>query len=161
MDKTGLLKSIISTLKILHKSAENAAQEAHHVATHEENIAENKFDTMGLEASYLAHGQQKRQAECEADLNCVKALQPTTFNAEMPITIGAVILLENLATETRQWVFLSPAAGGVQIQYNGETITLITRSSPLGQALIERHQGDDFELSIQDKKEVFEILSVL
>jgi len=161
MDKIGLLNTIVSTLKRLHQSAENAAQEAHHVATHEENIAENKYDTMGLEASYLAHGQKKRQAECEADLICIKALQPIIFNAETAITIGAVILLENIETETQQWLFLSPAAGGVQLQYTGKTITLITPSSPLGQALIERHQGDDFELSIQGKKVAFEVLSVL
>ena len=40
--------------------AEQAAQAAHETATHEENIAENKYDTLGLEAAYLATGQVRR-----------------------------------------------------------------------------------------------------
>ena len=32
--------------------------------THEENIAENKYDTLGLEAAYLAQGQAQRVNEC-------------------------------------------------------------------------------------------------
>jgi len=33
---------------------------AHETATHEENIAENKYVTLGLEAAYLATGQARR-----------------------------------------------------------------------------------------------------
>jgi len=40
--------------------AERAVQAAHETATHEENIAENKHDTLGFEASYLATGQARR-----------------------------------------------------------------------------------------------------
>jgi hypothetical protein len=40
--------------------AEQAVRAAHETATHEENIAENKYDTLGLEAAYLATGQARR-----------------------------------------------------------------------------------------------------
>ena len=35
---------------------------------HRESVAETKWDTFGLENSYLAHGQSVRVAECETDL---------------------------------------------------------------------------------------------
>jgi hypothetical protein len=40
--------------------AEQAVRTAHETATHEENIAENKYDTLGLEAASLATGQARR-----------------------------------------------------------------------------------------------------
>ena len=43
-----------------------AAQFARAEATHEQNKAEHKYDTRGLEASYLARGQSRQAAEIEA-----------------------------------------------------------------------------------------------
>ena len=41
---------IVAVLELLQR----AAQTAYEAATHAENIAENKYDTLGLEASYLS-----------------------------------------------------------------------------------------------------------
>lgn len=56
MNKQDVLQRIIDKLNIDLDIAERAAQTAYETATHEENIAENKYDTLGLEASYLAAG---------------------------------------------------------------------------------------------------------
>ena len=37
-----------------------ASQQAHDSATHTENVPENQYDTLALEAAYLAHGQSQR-----------------------------------------------------------------------------------------------------
>ncbi|KPC57834.1 Uncharacterized protein AC509_2176 [Pseudomonas amygdali pv. morsprunorum] len=52
MNKQDVLQSIIDKLEIDLDIAQRAAQTAYETATHEENIAENKYDTLGLEASY-------------------------------------------------------------------------------------------------------------
>ncbi len=57
MNKQTVHQLILDKLKIDLDIAERAAQTAYETATHEENIAENKYDTLGLEASYLAAGQ--------------------------------------------------------------------------------------------------------
>ena len=57
MNKRAILKKItdklIGELEVYFRAAEYARDEA----THEQNKAENKYDTRGLEASYLARGQ--------------------------------------------------------------------------------------------------------
>eukprot|EP01034_Spumella_vulgaris_P013642 gene13642-17415_t len=60
MDKFLLHQQVLERLAEDLLQAEQAAQAAHETATHEENIAENKYDTLGLEAAYLAVGQVRR-----------------------------------------------------------------------------------------------------
>ncbi len=60
MDKFLLQQRVLKRLAEDLVQVEQAAREAHETATHEENIAENKYDTLGLEAAYLATGQARR-----------------------------------------------------------------------------------------------------
>ena len=60
MDKLFLQQQVLKRLAEDLLQAEQAARAAHETATHEENIAENKYDTLGLEAAYLATGQVRR-----------------------------------------------------------------------------------------------------
>lgn len=60
MDKLWLQQQVLQRLADDLQRVEQAARFAHETATHEENIAENKYDTLGLEASYLATGQARR-----------------------------------------------------------------------------------------------------
>ena len=54
MNKHAVLQLILEKLTVDLDIVQRAAQTAYETATHEENIAENKYDTLGLEASYLA-----------------------------------------------------------------------------------------------------------
>ncbi len=65
MDKFLLRQQVLERLAEDLQQAEQAVRVAHETATHEENIAENKYDTLGLEAAYLATGQARR-AEADA-----------------------------------------------------------------------------------------------
>ena len=60
MDKFVLRQQVLERLAEDLLQAEQAVRAAHEAATHEENIAENKYDTLGLEAAYLATGQARR-----------------------------------------------------------------------------------------------------
>ena len=60
MDKFLLQQQVLERLGEDLLQAEQAIRAAHETATHEENIAENKYDTLGLEAAYLATGQARR-----------------------------------------------------------------------------------------------------
>src|SRR4051812_31278987 len=59
MTKEELVKAIIAKLNHNLGILERAARAAHAEATHESSKAENKYDTRGLEASYLAGGQSR------------------------------------------------------------------------------------------------------
>ncbi len=74
MNKHSVHQLILDKLRIDLDIAERAAQTAYETATHEENIAENKYDTLGLEASYLAAGQARRVEEIRQSLTLYKTL---------------------------------------------------------------------------------------
>ena len=52
MDKFLLRQQVLERLAEDLLKVEEAVRVAHEAATHEENIAENKYDTLGLEAAY-------------------------------------------------------------------------------------------------------------
>ena len=60
MDKFLLQHRVLERLAEDLLQVEQAVRAAHETATHEESIAENKYDTLGLEAAYLATGQARR-----------------------------------------------------------------------------------------------------
>ena len=159
MNRYKLLKYIISELTEVHQTAISAAKRAHNTATDKESIAENKYDTFGLEASYLAEGQARRVAQCEKDLMQFSELLNADESNKTAIGIGTFVTLEDQFT-VKLHLFLGPAAGGLKIIYNDKEILLITVTSPLGKALIGLSEGDEFELNFGDKEIYYQVISI-
>ena len=158
MNKKLLLEQIVVALQEVHESAVKAADLAHNAATDDESKAENKYDTQGLEAAYLAHGQSQRVAECKDDLIAIEKLQAVYFNSETPISIGALVVLED-NQNNEQWLFLAPAAGGLKLNFDGQKVTLITPSAPLGKMLCGQFVGDVIEVNIAGNIRHYEIIA--
>lgn len=158
-DKEQLHAVILTALKALVDNAQAAVDRAYEAATHEENIAENKYDTLGLEASYLTQGQARRLAECKADLAAFEALQPKAFAGNDSVGIGALVTLLD-ENECEHRFFLGPADGGVKVRLDDRDIIIITTSAPLGKALLNKVAGDEVVVKITDKQTCYEILNV-
>lgn len=158
-DKSELLKVIIKKLESVHQGAVDAAQRAYDTATDEENEAENKYDTLGLEASYLAHGQVQRVKECEADLIKFKQITNKISLSKAPISIGSLVCIEDEKSNVK-WVFLSPVAGGLKVSFSDIEISLLTSSAPLGKLLMSKILGDEIEM-ITEFKRTYIITNVL
>ena len=164
MNKSQLLEQIIITLEAVHQNAVDATKLAHETATHGETVAENKYDTFGLEASYLAHGQAKRVAECEAYLEAYKKLTAQNFTAQnfteqTPISLGALIYL-NDTNNNKQILFLGPVAGGLKLTFFNENIMVITTSAPLGKALAGNLVGDEVKMTVAGQEKFYEITAL-
>ena len=160
MDKAQLLADILAALAIAQTQALNAAAEAHLTATHADNVAENKYDTLGLEAAYLAHGQSKRVLTCSADLKAFENLRPTAWQTGDAIGLGALICLHDDAAEAR-WLYLGPAAGGLRIQCASVQVVVVTSAAPLGLQLLGRHVDDHISISLAGKQQDYTIATVL
>src|SRR5689334_15606079 len=63
LNKLRLIEEIITALEAELANYARSARAAHAEATDEQSKAENKYDTRGLEASYLARGQSRQAAE--------------------------------------------------------------------------------------------------
>jgi transcription elongation GreA/GreB family factor len=160
MNKQDVLQLIIDKLHLDLNIAQRAAQTAYETATHEENIAENKYDTLGLEASYLAAGQARRVEEIRQSLLLYQKLLLTPFNESKGIQSGDLITLENhLGVE--QYLFLGPDAAGLKIQHVEQVITVITSRAPLGQTLLGKQTGDELEITVNGSHQTFEVTQIL
>lgn len=147
-----LLTSFETDLAALLKSA----HEARDAATHEENVAEDKYDTRGLEQSYLAGGQARRAHELEELVYYYKHLTIGDASSHRTVTSPALVLLE--LNESEAWYFLIPKGFSQPIEENGILFTVITSQSPLGQELLGREKGDDFILTVAAKKKHYSII---
>ncbi|MCD5978859.1 GreA/GreB family elongation factor [Pseudomonas quasicaspiana] len=160
MNKQDVLQLIIDKLEMDLDIARRAAQTAYETATHEENIAENKYDTLGLEASYLAAGQARRVEEIRQSLVLYQKLTLAPFSEDKGIQSGDLITLENhLGVE--QHLFLGPDAAGLKIQYDAHTVTVITARAPLGQSLLGKQTGDELEIRVNSSSQTFEVTQIV
>src|ERR1700677_3476601 len=140
MNKRTLIRKIIARLTEELEVYFRAAKASRTEATHEQNKAENKYDTRGLEASYLAHGQSKQAAELEAAIADFENLNARAFTKEEPIGIGALVELE--VGGDASFYFIGPRAGGTEVLHDRKEILVITPQSPLGTQLSGKKAGD-------------------
>jgi transcription elongation GreA/GreB family factor len=160
MNKSSVLELIIAKLKVDLDVAQRAAQTAYETATHEENIAENKYDTLGLEASYLAAGQARRVEEIRQSMVLFQNLSLRPFDEQRGIQIGDLLSLE-AGNGSQQQVFLGPDAAGLKIYQDDFLITVITPRAPLGQNLLGKAEGDVVEITINGARQSFEVTQVM
>ncbi|MBC3482436.1 GreA/GreB family elongation factor [Pseudomonas sp. SWRI59] len=148
MDKPLLLTRIVATLEHDVDVLSRAAQTAYEAATAEENIAENKYDTLGLEASYLATGQARRTAEIRQALQIYQQLLLRDYDPLRGIQVSNLVTLEDEDGQQRR-LFLGPEAAGLKIGDGDELVTVITPRSPLGQQLMGKRVDDEVSLGAQ------------
>ena len=147
-----MLEKLATDLDVLQR----AAQTAYEAATHEENIAENKYDTLGLEASYLATGQARRVEEIRLALKNCQAMTLAPFEAALGIQVGALVALEAQDGQVR-WLFLAPDAAGLTLTVGGQPLTVITPRSPLGAALLGKHPDDDVQITVSGTTQTYTV----
>jgi transcription elongation GreA/GreB family factor len=158
MNKRAIIQKITAQLVAELEVYFRAAQFSRAEATHESNKAENKYDTRGLEASYLARGQSKQAAELEAAIAEFEKLGAKKFAAGEAIAVGALVELEH-AGETSIY-FVGPRAGGTEVLHDRKEILVITPQSPLGEQLLGKKAGDQPQLNFGGAKQAAKILKV-
>jgi transcription elongation GreA/GreB family factor len=145
---------LISELEIYFRAAQFSRAEA----THESNKAENKYDTRGLEASYLARGQSKQAAELEIAIAEFEALASRPLANGGVADIGALLELE--CGGEHSFYFIGPRAGGTEVLHDKKEILVITPQSPLGEQLLNRTTGTTLQLKLGKEIRATKILSV-
>jgi transcription elongation GreA/GreB family factor len=158
MNKRSLIQKITAKLTDELGIYFRAAQAARAEATHEQSRAESKYDTRGLEASYLARGQSKQAAELEEAIAEFEKLAVRKFAVGEAIGIGALVVLE-LGGES-SFYFIGPRAGGTEVLHDRKEILVITPQSPLGEQLVGKKAGDELQLTLGGTKQAAKILKV-
>ena len=155
MDKLLLQQQVLERLAEDLLQADQAARAAHETATHEENIAENKYDTLGLEAAYLATGQARRAEAIRQAIAHWQQFRPRPYNASEGIQLGALVCLVDAGNKPQQ-LFLGPDGGSMKLVCGSELGQVISSKAPLGRAMLGKCEGDEVSIPVQQ----FEVLWV-
>ena len=156
--KAKLLKQIVASLTASLSALDKAARAAHSEATHESSKAENKYDTRGLEAAYLAGGQARQAKEIIDSIKLYQSLRLRDFANDDPIDLSAVVKLQ--ADHSSSLYFIGPKSGGLEVEYEGEEIVVLTPQSPLGQNLVGKKEGERWKANLGGSVVKYHIVKV-
>jgi len=144
--KEQLILAAIEYIESELATAKLAADEAKNAATDEQSIAETQYDTLAIEASYLAHGQSVRYYQLKQELDSLKSFTIKHFDEDDEIQLGSLVLLES--DEEQKHVFISPAAAGFKTNITGDEISFVTCNAPIAQAILGKYTDDDAIIEI-------------
>ena len=159
MDKFLLQQQVLKRLTEDLLQAEQAVRAAHETATHEENIAENKYDTLALEAAYLATGQVRRAQAIRQALADWRQFRPRPYDATKGIQLGALVCLVD-SDDKQQQLFLGPDGGSMTLISGTQLVQVISSEAPLGRALLGKCEGDEVSMQVGSIRQQFEVLQV-
>ena len=155
-DKQLLISLIKEKLQADVTIAAQAVETARDTATHKDCLGSSKYETMGTEASYLAKGQGERLLELERALAYFKQSNPQQASiAEM---LSLITLEDDLGKQ--RLLFLAADAGGLAVEYQNKTITILTPKSPLGRKLMGKTEGETFELNNAGTLKSYEVRNI-
>jgi transcription elongation GreA/GreB family factor len=159
MDKFLLQQQVLERLAENLLQAEHAVRAAHETATHEENIAENKYDTLGLEAAYLAAGQARRAEAIRQSIAHWRQFRPSAYDASKGIQLGALVCLVD-SDDKQQQLFLGPDGGSMTLVSSAQRVQVISSEAPLGRAMLGKCEGDEVSMQVALIRHQFEVLRV-
>jgi transcription elongation GreA/GreB family factor len=158
ISKARILRQIVEELNRSLEMLTGAARAMHADASDEQNKAEDKYDTRGLETAYLASSQSRQATEIEQALAQYQSLKLQKFTALTPIDLTALVELESRGDHSLY--FLGPKGGGTEVKIAGQEVLVITPESPLGRELVGKKIGDRIQLQTRGPAQEFRILSV-
>ena len=153
-DKSELFQMVLENLRGRLNILVESALTAKEASTNEESKAENKYDTRGLEASYLASGQARRAQELKEKIFNTEKVELRNFGPDDSINVSAYVHIQ-VNEDQEQYIFILPA-GGIEVEFRGKKIRTLSIDAPLGQQLYGMREGDDFDF----QGRFFEILAV-
>jgi transcription elongation GreA/GreB family factor len=141
-DKALLLRALLERVGDELAGIESSQRTAQQGAVHPESRQEDPKDTRAIEAGYLARGLAERAETLRHARELLATLQLRDFDDDDPIAASALVTLEDESDGRRMRVFLLPGADGKTIEADGEEVRAVSPSSPLGQALVGRSEGE-------------------
>lgn len=158
MNKQEIMERFIARLSDELDALTEATKKTIATATDGEHVARSKYETFGLESSYLARGQAQRVEELTFGLEQLKGLQLEATSKS--VLLGALIRLEEVDGDEVRNLFLVPSAGGEELEVEGEMVLLITPTSPVGKSIVGKKPGDLIEMGAGFEAQRFRIESV-
>jgi hypothetical protein len=143
LDKSEIIKALLEVMESNLRRQFDANKNASDGATNAESRAETKWDTCGLEASYLARGHALQFKQTAAQVDELRAMEPQSFVGKQ---IGVGALVEVDSDGETMFFFLMNHGGGTELKLDFGEVTVVTPESPVGVAMQGKEQGNRYQL---------------
>ncbi len=170
-DKQAVFDAVVAAVRAQLEQSRTVLQHAQSAATDNEAKAENKYDTRGLEMSFVAAGQTDRIAALRQVLSAYH-FWPLPPAADV-IRPGALVRLiaddepegdalrdPGAALSSTLVAFVAPYGNADTVSVDGVTVRVITLRAPLGRALVGKQEGDEVQVTVAGRTRVWEVDAV-
>lgn len=142
IDKPSLISQVIARLEADLEKLSDAAREARDYATDAESKSEGKYDTRGLEASYLAGAQAEKSEELAEAITVLQQFELP--DAPAHVIAGTLVIVSDAETAEDESYFILPAGGGIELDTHltDSPTTVITPNSPRASELLNLTAGE-------------------
>ena len=146
MNKSGIVSDFRNQLSAQYQRILSGLKEATEAATGDDTKAESKYDTRGLEASYLAAGQAE-QADELAEARPSRFSKHSSFLIlTSTIPLLQVPLSKRTAAAKARGFYSPPSGGGLTCETkDGIVITALGPSAPLREKLLGSVAGESID----------------
>lgn len=156
MDKQALKAALLQSFDEEIQHAIAASRTAQETASHQDNQPENQYDTLALEAAYLAHGQSERILSLQQTRIQLEKWPIKHFDQDSEVGLGAAVTLLSSADITRN-LFIAPV-GGRTLTLDGKSLLVISVDTPLAKALSGCYLGDEVTLTLDGQVDDWEVI---
>lgn len=149
----------VALLQIARKrwqEVKKASKDAQARANEAEGAMQSRYDTFKEEGQYLAGGLKIRCNELSETVTIIESIDMKQFIRNHIVHIYSVIYVEFEDGEESIF-FMFPVLGGEEIE---DGITVISPTSPIGNALMGKEEGETFQYQVNNRITRGEIVDV-
>jgi len=141
MDKSAVYDMLVKRVCAEYDRMHSAAKDTADRAMEGEGRMKSRYDTKRIEGSYLADSLSKRTGELLVEIQRAHEFKERASQVSEDVRVGSLVSLQE--GDTVRHFFILPFLGGEDIEAEGQTITVLTPSAPLAQALLGRRTEDE------------------
>lgn len=139
MNKAAIVSAIFEALREEFETLQRSSKQTRAGGSDAESKAEGKYDTRSTEENYLADGLARQAQGAVLAAAAYENFVLRDFGPGDEVDLGALVQVQ--FADATEWFFLGPSGGGIEVKDGGQTITVITPESPLGQQLLGSKAG--------------------
>jgi transcription elongation GreA/GreB family factor len=152
MNKAELIEQLVTHLQASARAAlagrDAAVAEARDGATPDEKREDARA---AHQLASLGRGQTKRAQQALAEADSLATFRPRPLAANAPISVGAIVEIEDAETSEGRTFFLAPVGAGVTLTGPGGDghLSVVTPVSPIGRAVLGRRTGEVVDVTVE------------
>lgn len=154
-----LARHLRGAIENARREGQAAAVEAREGASPKEKSVDAR---VAIEYANLAAAQGRRAGRAGAELASIEGFRPPRLAPTAPISVGAIVEVEDEDSSEGRTFFLAPAGAGVELTMpDGDGfLTVVTPASPLGRAVLGRRAGETVEVTVAGEQRAWTITYV-